>query len=371
MKKQIVSTIVLAGMIMTSNAFASRARENVMGTGDAGYFLNGGSFYYDSMYNSFYNPAYINDFKNWAIIEKGAGVSGAQNHAEGGFAASMMNFNVGVFFNRTDAFALPAVAGTANGLGSSSAGLRPIDVIFGGDMGVKWGLGITHASRDGAGANISKDSDLTVRAGVSVSDFDPYINWRIMGKRETNTAGVTAENKTKDMQVGLKYHYGEWTPYAAYRMAEVEVTGATDKPEFTAWTVGVGRNTKLGEGARLVYSVSYVSAKTDKVAAGNLKEAVLPINVALEGDLASWFTVRGGLEYRLMDRIGGEGLAADTAGSRLDTTTARIGASFHANKFDIDWAFGQQSANAAGALDGQSFGFDSGTFSNISLSYKW
>lgn len=361
MKKQIVSTIVLAGMIIGStDAFASRARENVMGRGDGGYFLNGGSFYYDSMYNSFYNPAYINDFKNWAIIEKGA--TAASN--EGGFAASFMNFNVGLFFNRTDAFAIPAVAGGPAVDGASTT-LRPIDLIVGGDMGVKWGIGLTHSSRDGGAANLSGDSDLTVRAGVSVADFDPYINWRLAGKRETVNGATTTEDKTKDMQFGLKYHYGEWTPYAAYRMAENEVTGAATNPEMTAWTVGVARNTKLGEGARLVYAVSYVKAKAENTAGGNTKQSALPINVALEGDLASWFTVRAGMEYRLMDKVGGEGVA--NAGSSADATTGRVGASIHANKFDIDWAFGE----TTGGINGNSVGFDSETFTNLSVSYKW
>ena len=31
----------------------------------AGLFLNGGSFLYDDPRNIFYNPAYVNDFKNW------------------------------------------------------------------------------------------------------------------------------------------------------------------------------------------------------------------------------------------------------------------------------------------------------------------
>lgn len=361
MKKQIVSTIVLAGMIIGStDAFASRAREAVMGTGDTGMFLNGGSMYYDSMYNSFYNPAYINDFKNWAIIEKGA----QSSTAEGGFAASMMNFNVGVFFNRTDAFNMPYTLGQQTTF--PSAGVRPIDLIVGGDMGVKWGFGLTHASSKGGAANAKSASHITLRAGVSVADFDPYIHYRLAGKSETQTGTTTSETKAKDMQVGLRYHYGEWTPYAAYRTGEVEVTGATEKPKFTAYMVGVGRNAKLGEGARLVYGIAAVNGKTEKVTGGNTKNFRMPVNVALEGDLASWFTIRGGLEYRLVDRAGGE--ATTNAGSVADNTTARIGASIHANKFDIDWAFGQA---AAGNIDSDEFGFDGETFSNVSVSYKW
>ena len=68
MNKKIISALVLAGMIMGSNAFASRSRLNVMGTGGAA----AGSFYYDHIYNIFYNPSYINDMKNYVIFEKDA-----------------------------------------------------------------------------------------------------------------------------------------------------------------------------------------------------------------------------------------------------------------------------------------------------------
>lgn len=391
MKKQIVTTIVLAGLIVGStNAFASRARNAVMGNGDAsGSILNSsGSMSYDSMYNMFYNPAYVNDFKNWAIVEK----RGTTNTNEGGFVTSMMNFNLGVFMNRTDAFGLsgaPSLGTAINAAPGISTGVtaRPIDLVFGGDMGVKWGLGLTYAKQSagslGAG---NKSNNLTVRAGVSVADFDPFISWRFAGTNENNSTATKLENKTKDATVGLRYHYGEWTPYAAYRFGKVEETGVAasngERVKNTSMLIGAGRETKLGESARLIYSVSYAKIKYSdhkatgaNLVTGSATRSVMPIDLSLEGDLSSWFTIRAGLVYRLMDRTAGT-LANNTifagtstqVGSQTDTTTARIGATIHANKFDFDWAFGQ---GAPGSVDTASFGFDGGTFTAASLSYKW
>src|SRR5262245_16818165 len=100
MSKRILAVALALGILATSNAFASRSRTAVLGTGDAGLYLNAGSFFYDDARNIFYNPSYVNDFKNWGIIEKSNYVSGAAatqvgTTAEGGFVTSLSSFNLG------------------------------------------------------------------------------------------------------------------------------------------------------------------------------------------------------------------------------------------------------------------------------------
>ena len=377
MKKQIISAIVLAGMVIGStSAFASRARQNVMGT-DATGIVNAGAMHYDTMYNVFYNPAYINDFKNWAIVEKGA-TTGTN---EGGFAASMMNFNMGLFFNRAGAFNAP----TLSIVPAYATLVRPIDFVIGGDQGVKWGFGATYANEKGNAAAVNtatNQTNLTLRAGVSVNNFDPFISYRVIGKQKGEGATPT-EVKNNDMTIGLRYHYGEWTPYAAYRSGKAESTPAVaptpaTQGKFTGMLLGVGRDAKLGEGARLVYGIAYGRTESKDipltVAAANVPtktaHTIMPINMALEGDMASWLTLRAGLRYDLMNRV--SATFSTAAGTQEGTVSGRIGATVHANKFDIDWAFGSNSASAAAAnIDTDTFGFDSGTFSNVSVSYKW
>src|SRR4051812_7704424 len=95
--------VVCCAATFNNNAFAARAHLAVMGTGDAGLlgnaFNSGGSFYYDDAYNMFYNPAYVNDFRNWATIEKFNGSASAM----GGFATKISNMYLGLFVNRADA----------------------------------------------------------------------------------------------------------------------------------------------------------------------------------------------------------------------------------------------------------------------------
>jgi hypothetical protein len=372
MKTRIISMLVLAGMIVGANsALASRARVNVMGQGENGFIFNGsGSMYYDDMYNIFHNPSYVNDFKNWVIIEKGVtnATAAGTGNVEGGFVTSMMGMNFGFFMNREDAFSLSRLTLTP---GTGNTGVRPIDFVIGGDHGVKWGLGMTYASQKGdvgaAAPRNTNDRQLAVNAGIQVADFAPFINYRVTGKSTAIATGD--ETKTSDYAIGVKYMYGEFTPYAAYRKA-FQKTGSTMNSSDKAYIVGVGRNSKLGENARLVYNVSF-GQQTDKnnAAAGDAKQTVIPVDFALEADVASWITVRGGLQYRLMDKVTGSG-AGTSAGSQDDATTGRIGATFHINKVDLDWALGQGVA-AANSLDSSSAGFDGGTFTNLSLAYRW
>ena len=400
MNKRILSAIVLTGMIATSSAFASRARINVMGTGDAGQFLQGGSFIYDDAYNMFYNPAYVNDFKNWVTIEK-RGV-GATN--EGGFVTSFMNMNVGFFFNRTDAFNVPFNTVTTGAFSTTTGaqdGVRPIDLIIGGDAGVKWGLGLSYANGSGGTltqpgglftGTATKASSLTARAGVSVADFEPFVAFRIIGKEEDKNEepGRTLKNEESDMQAGLKYHYGEWTPYAAYRILKGEKSGSAtaanngDTYEANSMAVGLARNSKIGENTRMIYSVAFNRLKVTDYRALNTAvkqdagRTVIPVDLSLESDLSGWFTIRGGLQYRLMDRTSGINTSSSTPsilgstttaviGTQADATTARIGGTIHAGKADVDFSFG----NSTNGADGANIGFDSQTFTNVSLTYRW
>jgi len=335
MNKRIVSALVLAGMIASTSAFASNARELVMGTGGAANYSNGGSFYYEDAYNFFYNPAYVNDYKNWAIFEKGTG----NNAASFGFVSSMMNMNLGLFFNRN----------TAQGdfrSGALTTGTNALDLMIGGDMGVKWGLGFTYGNRKLY--NNSSQNALDVRAGVEVNGFDPFLHFVAIGADKV--AGATSVKYT-GLGAGLRYHYGEWTPYGAINSSKLtpQAAGATTVKN-TTWTLGLGRETKLAEGARLVYALYYSNGNTPKL-------SETPIDMAIEADALTWLTLRGGVNHVL---IGGDG-----------RTTVRIGGTFHVAKVDLDYAFGNGTATGGNTPDSSDIGFDSGTFHQVAMRYSW
>jgi hypothetical protein len=364
----------------SKDAFADRARLLVFGTGDGGLILGGngnmGSFYTDDAYNIFYNPAYINDYKNFGVIEKSnynqaytLGATGTLTTtsggttAEGGFVTSIFNYNLAVFMNRTDVL--------SDAIYSNPSSMRPIDIMLGGDnMGCKWGLGVTYSSYRGTpvgSTTMATDNDVVVRLGLEHGGFEPFGWYRFGG--DNHFVLNSSDEQNKMWAVGAKYHWGEWTPYAAFKK-----TSFNGLDTGTIFGGGLGRNTTIIDGVKLSYSLAFFrQAASDNFGFSssdntelNPQRSVLPINVAVEGDAASWVTLRAGLSYNLVDQ--------EATGSAPDSTSARIGASIHANKVDFDWAVGK-SANFAQEsstdADSQNFDIANGFFTAAAVQYKW
>lgn len=341
MNKRIISALVLAGMMISSAAFASKAREFVLGEGGAEVLTGSGSFYYDSAYNMFYNPSYVNDYKNFIEFEKGAEV---------GFVTSLMNLNMGLWIDR--------FGGTQNITGANQSSV--LDFLIGGDMGVKWGLGVNYGQQDSistAGGPGVTNSYMAARLGAQFSGFDPFIGFTAIG--DEKTAG-TKSRTYKGMNAGFRYHYGEWTPYATFNSTSNKTEPAALETKTTAYVVGLGREAKIAEGARLMYGLYYkraeVKANSVKISGGY---STVPVNVGVEADALSWLTLRGGATHVLV----GNG----------KTTTGRLGGTFHISKVDVDYAFGNTTGagSSTTSADTTDVGFDSGTFHKIGLRYSW
>ncbi len=380
MSKRILLVVLVLGAIGASNAYASRARDLVLGTGDAGVVLgtggSSGTFYTDDAYNMFYNPAYVNDYKNWAIIEKSNYSQGATGTttgttAQGGFVTGLGNFNLGVFLNRQD--------GLQDAVYTYQGRMRPIDVLLGGDWNaIKWGVGFSYAAATSADPNNSANTttarDYVVKAGAEYMDFDPFVQWRFSGA--DNSIGTTPNNKM--LELGARYHWGEWTPFAVYKY-----TSYNSQTDYRAYGIGVGRTTKVADMAKLAYSIAYfrqavgvqnVSSNSTAVSVPNNgsgtqgSRTVVPLNISVEGDPATWLTLRAGLGYNFMDNVNQTTVA--------DNTFGRIGATIHASKLDFDFAVGQAAGtnpSNEGATDtnSQSFDISHQFFTAGSIQYHW
>jgi hypothetical protein len=325
------------GTLASSNAFAGRADDLVLGTGDAGAILTSGSFFRDTEYNIFYNPAYVNDFKNWGIIEKS---NSPGLGAQGGFVASISNFNLGLYFNRGSALNFATFNGAQN--------FRPVEIMIGSDMGVKWGVGLQAAGYNGVigtGQNIlgtpvgglAAGSEITVSAGASWMDIEPFVNVMVSG---TDNSVPTAPSNSSIL-AGARYKMGEWIPYAAWRedkFASVDT--------HNAWLVGLGRQAKLGEGTKMYYAVAVT--RDSAYLGTTVPHLIVPIDFSVSTELASWLTGMAGLSYHLVDRAGGTSLG--------DNTTGRIGMDVHVGKGDIMWAVGKASLTQSFASNAENIG---------------
>lgn len=325
MTKRIVAVIALC--LVSSSAFASQAKNIVTGGGDGGNILGGtgmyGSFYTNDEYNIFWNPSFINGQKHWAIIENGstAGTSG-------GFVTEIGGFNVGAFLNR------PTQAGGT--LGSA----QMLDLVIGGDMGVKWGVGLTRSLSSGA-PNYTQ-----VNAGVTVGEFEPFVNYLL---KDSN--GASSESKFTGMTVGTRYHYEDWTPYVAYQTTKATIAGVAGEAA-TTWGLGLGREAKLGD-VTMNYALSYW-----RDGGSNPKGSVVPVNMTFSAPAASWLTLRAGFSHNLFNR-----------GAKAAGTATTLGGTIHMGKAGVDMVIGQNQVVVP--TDANAFGFAGGLFANVGLTYKW
>lgn len=313
-----VTTLLTFGFIPTSEA--SRARLLTMGTGESGLLTgagNGGSLYYEDPYNTFYNPALINQHIDTGIIEKSNGMGEAQ----GGFVTGLANYALGIYMNRGGAL-----------LGSGYAGsMRPIDIIFGGDTGIRWGLGVTYGRAD------SDNQEITTRIGFEIEDFEPFISFMAQGKAQ---GGAATNNH---LLIGLRYRWGEWVPFAGFRQDKLSSAAVV---RTTTWGLGLGRNSRIAEQITLNYALGYWNRKV-----GSAQAMILvPVDLSIEGDVLDWLSLRGGFGYR-------------------SHSTSALGASFHIGKLTLEWAVGN--TDGTETLSGTNFSLADGFFTAASLAYKW
>jgi len=325
MQKKILAVLALS--LISSNAFASRAKNLVTGTGDGGSFLgttgNNGSFYSNDEYNIFWNPAFINGMKSMAIVEKFNGDS----DASAGFTTNFGSINAAVFFNRG---------------GAATRGSKPIDLVIGGDMGVKWGLGVTQSMSQGA-------SSTKLNAGIIAGNFEPFVGYTLSS---SNGLAGTSETTDAAMSAGVRYHMGDWAPYAVWGSNSTE-TNSVKSVDGSKWGVGLGRNAKMGD-VTMNYSLAYFTGSNSLTDVSSMS---LPINMNFEAEATSWLTARAGLGYTVMER-----------NTTASTTTARFGGTFHLGKADLDMVVG--GGSAAGNVDSVAFDAANGFFSAASLTYR-
>ncbi|MBI3534319.1 MAG: hypothetical protein HY072_02360 [Deltaproteobacteria bacterium] len=345
MKNRLIILMTAITIFGASSAFASVAKNIVMGNGDPVGLIDRGSFYYDSNNNIFYNPSYANEYKNWATVEVSRfGIVGTT--AEGGFVNAFGSWILGFYMNRS---------GATRGSYTNAVSHRPFDLIIASDMGTKWGLGITFGGYK-TGSTTS-EKDLTLRAGAQFGELEPYISVKVIGSDKT----LAGETKTTGYGGGVKYKWGEWTPYLAYN----KLSSPTGNINY-GWGMGIGRNTKVGE-AHLTYAIALWEDLGPK-------RWIIPVDMALEGSLTAWLKARAGFTYNLID-------ITKEVTTGADTTSARVGATINVSKVDFDWVIGHTGSNATsvGAVPttgtdvttGKSFDLASGFFTAASLTYHW
>jgi hypothetical protein len=229
---------------------------------------------------------------------------------------------------------------------ASANGVRPLEFIIGGDAGMKWGLSAVYDSKDNGAVH---GKDLTLKFGLAMDGFEPYISYNAIGVTKDDTTSVETKT-TGAWGVGFKYVMGEWAPYVDYARYASGINWQR------MLTLGLGRTAKLGDNARLVYSL--YAQKESRDSDDTYFVTRLPLALGVEGDPNGWLTLRAGVEYAILSKS-----SASNGTVVADLVAPKVGASIHVNKMDIDATLSNSTGN--------NIGFDSNTFTNVSVSYKW
>jgi hypothetical protein len=320
MKKLLMIGSALA--LLSSSAYATTARLLALGMNETD---NEGSYYIQDQRNVFLNPAYVNIYSDYAVMEWGstgrqASVLGTDSaatvgqptspKAQGGVFKKFGDFVYGVYLgNESNTSALLRVAGSsaASTLDFDAATLsskmlptadNQVDFFVGSDMGMKWGANLTLSKGENE-SRTSKDSAGAVRLGVIGSNWDAHANISFNSESEATetiqplavlpavvvtqkfdgTLGFHVGGSLEALNgrvFGYVKHYGweQSDSYNNYAVLSAATTGSatlgntpsggqfgTIDGDFTSYYLGWGNSVDVNNGDKLFMSLA--AKKTD------------------------------------------------------------------------------------------------------------
>jgi hypothetical protein len=283
-----------------------------------------GSLYVQDSRNVFRNAAHVNTFKNYVVTEWGTNAvatadSASNPRAEGGFFREMGAFSYGVYLgNHNDAEEGVRMVAQGGYAGSTTTDFgntgfqgydNPIDLFFGGDMGIQWGARLSYAKGEtdtGTSTAKTEHSAMGLGLGILMGDLEAYASMKLKDESKGNGTTTDAKWEGGGMQVGVGYNLGDLRVFADYAKQDAEYTSAAgaskNETEQTSMVFGVAKTHEVSSSSRVWYSASYNNTKgedKDGTTATNNQERTdtqLKLNVGMEAEANSWLTLRGSVE---------------------------------------------------------------------------
>jgi hypothetical protein len=366
--KRNVNVLVIAGLaVLSTNAFASKARVQALGQDG-----NRGSEYIADSRNVFRNPAALNETKNYLVTEWGSAVNSDGNaapRAEGGFFREMGAFNYGLYLGND---------GTNNATRTNTATTfmpqdNALDLFLAGDMGVKWGARLHYAGAkdEATTTNVTKkNTAYGIGLGVVAGAIEGYANVDISDKSE-GAALASDEWKLKPSYlVGGSFTWTDYTFFASYENTKAEQKLANVNTTFkgSEIVVGVGRTMEINPTARIFGDAKVsIASDTNVTATGKTKNNTLPLTIGMEADATSWLTLRGAVSQNVF--LNQTKTAAGKKVTNANTTTVNAGATLNFGKLKVDGLIGTSDAARNGTVSANN-GTNAGTLTTDNLLTK-
>ncbi|RZF22679.1 hypothetical protein DAY19_02595 [Halobacteriovorax vibrionivorans] len=400
MKKVFLGAATLA--LLSTSAYATKAR--LLALGDE---VEDNYYTMDDRY-IFTNASYINNFADMVVYEHGS--EGATSYATAFTTAEAANTTLdtdqnpkamGGFLKKHGKFTYGAYLGNESNVSSLlriiasdgddkdgylATSDNQIDIFFGGQAGINWGVDFIYASSDRKNSITEKleDSAMAIRMGVNKDNWDAYANVSLNSESENKDTGNKFDGKL-GLQLGGSYTFNQnLKVYGSYKMFDWEQTQSVDATSNTLATID-GGFTRLDLGAGKEYTAStdtmvFVRAQLTKLdieveysTKSELSTLNIPLIVGFESKANEWLTLRGSVSQTIFGEadstnlgsiIGASGgddsaglkaagigayngnFASDGKISYENSTTVNLGATLTWNDINVDTLVGSVSDNA-------------------------
>ena len=331
MKKQALLITGLA--VLSSSAFASKARMEALGQDG-----NEGSLFIQDTRRIFKNPAYVNVYKNFAMVELGSAVTTdaeGSPRAEGGVFREAGNFVYGLYFGRE----ADDVTSRADYLAEDNR----LELTLGGDAGVQWGATLEYSNNkdEQTAAFEMSQTGFALKAGMIMGALEAYTHLDISDESEGQSTGVAGDKWEQGfgLVLGASYDMNDWTFFGEYDMASDEetVTGTVTENDYNTMTLGAGHTKEVDSNSRLFTSVTWENTTTENkvgaAAATETKQWILPVAVAFEADATSWMTVRASVKQNILSNNENTTSKKKTV---ANSTSVNAGMTFNWGKIKVD-----------------------------------
>lgn len=345
------NVLLVAGLcVLSTSAFASKSRMIALGQGNESRVIGDAR-------SVFVNPAEVNNYKNYIVTEWGTSANttdtDAAPRAEGGFFRETGSFSYGLYLGNNDS-RIAVDTAAANAFDQKT---NAVDLFFGGDMGVKWGARVHHASsKDEAATGAAsavvtqKTSAFGLGLGAIHGDLSGALNLDLADKANgtSGTSGASGdESKLKpSYTVDLGYSWQGNAFYVTHEgnKREEKIATTTTTKKSTETRVGWGRTHEVNPTARVFTDVFFATGSDENItAAGKTKYSRLPITLGVEAEATSWLTLRGSVSQNVV-----MGQTKNTAGKKIteaNTTDVNGGATLTFGKLKVDGVVGTTAAN--------------------------
>jgi hypothetical protein len=348
--------LVVGLMIVSSPAFATRARLEALGED------KNGSFYVKDNRNIFLNPAQINYFKKQITLEFGGDTSGTESAAaskgQGGFTNTAGDFTYGIYLGNESDKTASVVAGAnavfgALGTPTIVSPDKTVDVFFGGDAGVKWGANVFYAGSENQvaaatdAAPTQTSSQVGARLGAEMDDLAVFTTVAISTKAAST--GDTAQSEAKGkigINAGVTYGLGDFTVFGKFNTRGVDISTGTIAGSLTKiaevsiqeYGVGFGYQKEVAKGVSM-FARSGVEMFTQVTKNGSGTETAkasqwnVPVVIGAEAEALSWLMLRGSVSQSLI----GQNMSGNSNRDNfINTRTVSAGTTFKFGPVNVD-----------------------------------